>query len=223
MRVTLALKEVCFMCADKKMVVEFFDGLAARWDAENPLDPEIVEKILDLSDIRSGLNVLDVACGTGLLIPCLLDRNVASVTGVDISGAMLAEAKKKFAGNKKVHLIRADFQACQFDTPYDRCIVYDALPHFPDHAQFLRRVAGAVKPGGRLTVAQGESMETVEAKLKAMAPDLVTELPSAKELAELLQPWFVIDVCISDQEKYVVSGVRTDMPTRAVFFTKDRR
>lgn len=211
------------MCADKKMVTEFFDGLAARWDAENPLDPEIVGKILDLTDIRPGHSVLDVACGTGLLFPEFFARGASKVAGVDVSASMIGECKKKYAGNKNVHLIRADFMACHFDTPFDRCLIYDALPHFPDHPQLMRRAAGAVKPGGRLTIAMGESKEAVEAKLKALAPELSTSVPEAKELAALLAPWFIIDVCISDGEKYVVSGVRTDVPARSVFFTKDRR
>lgn len=211
------------MCADKKMVTEFYEGLAARWDAENPQDPQVVEKILELTDIRPGHSVLDVACGTGVMIGAYLARGAQHVVGVDVSTSMLSEAKKKFAGNTKVHLIRADIQACHFDTPFDRCVIFDALHHFPDVPQLLRRAAAAVKPGGRLTVAQSESKEVAEAKQKALAPELFTALPEAKDLAALLAPWFIIDVCVSDDEKYVVSGVRTDVPAQSVFFTKDKR
>ena len=53
-------------------------------------------KFLDLADIRSGVHVLDVACGTGVLFPYYLSRNVASITGVDLSADMISQARKNF-------------------------------------------------------------------------------------------------------------------------------
>jgi demethylmenaquinone methyltransferase/2-methoxy-6-polyprenyl-1,4-benzoquinol methylase len=44
-----------------------------------------------------GVSVLDVACGTGVLFPDYLARNVKSVTGIDLSPAMIDVAKVKYS------------------------------------------------------------------------------------------------------------------------------
>ena len=111
-----------------------------------------VSQILDLAEIRPGVHILDVACGTGCLFPAYLQRGASSITGVDFSPGMIAQAEKKFR-QPAVHLIRADILACRFDRPFDRCMVFNALPYFASPASLLRRLAGYVKPGGRITLA----------------------------------------------------------------------
>jgi demethylmenaquinone methyltransferase/2-methoxy-6-polyprenyl-1,4-benzoquinol methylase len=54
---------------ETKEVIEFFDRLAPGWDAEMVRSDEIIRIILDNAGVTAGKNVLDVACGTGVLIP----------------------------------------------------------------------------------------------------------------------------------------------------------
>ena len=70
---------------DKNEVIEFFDRCAPYWNEDMVRSDEIIDKILDNAGVKAGSRVLDVACGTGVLIPDYLKREVASVTGVDIS------------------------------------------------------------------------------------------------------------------------------------------
>ena len=51
--------------------------------------------ILDNACVGAGSRVLDVACGTGVLTPDYLARDVASVTAVDISPEMIRRARDK--------------------------------------------------------------------------------------------------------------------------------
>ena len=44
--------------------------------------------ILDNAKVSEGKNILDVACGTGVMIDYYLERKVNSVTGVDFSEKM---------------------------------------------------------------------------------------------------------------------------------------
>ena len=37
-------------------------------------EPEVINRILDLAQIRQGVRVLDVACGSGVLFPYFLER-----------------------------------------------------------------------------------------------------------------------------------------------------
>lgn len=201
------------MNADKKAVAAYFNTLAENWDTDNMLSPAQAAHIVELADIRAGSHVLDVACGTGTMFPYYLERGAESVTGVDISGGMIAQAKKKF-DRPNVHLIQADIQACRFDEPFDRCIMVNALTQFADFPQLLRQLAGFVKPGGRLLVACSLSREQVNAQEEG------TFLPEPEELAAMMAPWFVMDV--KEEDPYSVSGVRSDAPASTIS-AKDKR
>lgn len=85
---------------DKRDVISFFDRCAPSWDAEMIRNDEVIEKILDGAKVEAGKTVLDVACGTGVLIPDYLERNVASVLGVDISPEMIRIAREKYSREK---------------------------------------------------------------------------------------------------------------------------
>ena len=54
---------------DQKDVISFFDRCAPGWDAEMIRNEPVIRTILDNAGIRAGVDVLDVACGTGVLFP----------------------------------------------------------------------------------------------------------------------------------------------------------
>ncbi|MBR2641951.1 MAG: methyltransferase domain-containing protein, partial [Lentisphaeria bacterium] len=81
---------------DKKDIIAFFDRCAPTWDAEMIKRDEIIEQILDNAEVGAGMEVLDVACGTGVMFDYYLARNVASVTGIDISPEMAKLAAGKY-------------------------------------------------------------------------------------------------------------------------------
>ncbi len=77
---------------------EFFDRLAPGWDAaERPDIGERLERVVREAGIAPGMRVLDVGCGTGVIIPFLLNalQGTGGVTAVDISPGMLEVARGK--------------------------------------------------------------------------------------------------------------------------------
>ena len=72
---------------EKQDVIAFFDRYAPTWDANMVKNDEIINIILDNAEVGAGMDILDVACGTGVMIPYYLQRGAASVTGIDISTA----------------------------------------------------------------------------------------------------------------------------------------
>ena len=52
---------------NKQDVIAFFDRLAPGWDADLIKNDGIIEKILDNAEVEAGMDVLDVACGTGVV------------------------------------------------------------------------------------------------------------------------------------------------------------
>ena len=66
---------------NKQDVIDFFDRCAPKWDAEMIKSDNIIGKILDNAEVGEAMDILDVACGTGVMFPYYLERGVASVTG----------------------------------------------------------------------------------------------------------------------------------------------
>ena len=195
---------------NKQDVIEFFDRAASSWDAEMIKNDVIIEKILDNVEIEAGQDVLDVACGTGVMFPYYLQRGVASVTGIDISPEMAKIAEGKFSGNSKVQVICGDVESVTFPKKFDRIVVYNAFPHFPKPKRLIKILAGLLKENGRLTIAHGMSREAIDGHHKGTASKVSNGLMSADSLKKLFDPHFAVEIVISNSRMYQVSGVKRD-------------
>ncbi len=85
---------------NKSEMIRFFDMRAPSWDACEVRKDDVIDRIFDNAHICGGLDILDVACGTGVLFPHYIKRNVRSVTAIDISGGAGASYKRAFFVNK---------------------------------------------------------------------------------------------------------------------------
>lgn len=191
---------------NKAEVIEFFDSQAPMWDAEMIKDDRIVNIILDNAGIKKGTRVLDVACGTGVLFPDLLERG-ALVTGIDISAEMIKIAKTKFR-DKKIKIICGDVECMESEELFDSVVVYNAFPHFSDPEKLIDELAALTKPGGYLTVAHGMSRDRIDAHHNGSARRISNGLMPAEELADLFRKNFEITVIVSDDKMYQVCGRR---------------
>lgn len=192
---------------DKQDVIAFFDRCAPDWDAGMVRHEPVIQAILDNAGVGPGMHVLDVACGTGVLFPDYLARG-ASVTGIDISPEMARIAAEKFAGEPRVRVLCGDVEETAFPEQFDVVMVYNAFPHFPDPARLIPRLAGLVKPGGRLSVAHGMSRAAIDSHHSGAAHPVSNGLLHEEELRALLAPWCDVDVCVSDERMYQVAGTK---------------
>lgn len=191
----------------KQDVIDFFDRLAPQWDADMIRSDEIIGKILDGAQVHEGVHVLDVACGTGVLIPDYLSRNVASVTGVDISPEMVKIAQSKFPQDK-VRILCADIEQLPLEEKFDCVMVYNAFPHFPEPENLIRVLAGHLKPGGSLTVAHGMSRAEIDHHHEGSASPVSVGLMHEDALAAIFRKYLRVIVKISDEKMYQVTGVK---------------
>ncbi|MGE4353579.1 MAG: class I SAM-dependent methyltransferase [Oscillospiraceae bacterium] len=191
----------------KQDVIEFFDRLAPDWDAEMIRDDEIIRTILDNAGVKEGVSVLDVACGTGVLIPDYQKCGVSMVTGVDISPNMIAIAREKFP-QPNVRFLCSDIEEAAFETPFDCIVVYNAFPHFPDPAKLIGVLAHDLRTGGTLTVAHGMSRAKIDHRHEGSARKVSAGLMHEDALEMLFKPYFDVTVKISDDRMYQVVGVK---------------
>ena len=193
---------------EKKDVIEFFDRCAANWDAEMIKSDVIIGTILDHAEVDAGLDILDVACGTGVMFPYYLERQVASVTGIDIAPEMAKIAEEKFCQEPRVRVICGDVEDTVFDRKFDRIVVYNAFPHFPEPRRLIKGLAQLLKGDGRLTIAHGASRATIDNHHSGAASKVSNGLMSAQSLANLFEPYFEVEIQISNSRMYQVSGVK---------------
>ena len=196
---------------EKKDIIEFFDRCAPFWDADMIKSDRIIGKILDNAEVGPDMDILDVACGTGVLFDYYLERNVASVTGIDIAPKMAEIAQGKYADNPKVEVICGDVEEYAFNRKFDRVVVYNAFPHFPYPKRLIKVLAGLLKEGGRLTVAHGMSREAIDNHHSGAASKVSNGLMTAESLKKIFDAHFTVEVVVSNDYMYQVSGVKRDV------------
>ena len=190
---------------NKEIIKQFFNNFAPRWDNEPIADKKIIDTILNNAEIKEGVNVLDVACGTGVLFPFYLERNVKSITAVDLSPEMVKIAKSKFP---QADVICGDAESVSFDKQFDVIMIYNAFPHFPDPEKLIENLSKHLKDGGRLSIAHGMSKKELDDIHMKSASYISNILPECDELAEMLSPYFNVDIKISDNKMYQVTGTK---------------
>ena len=199
---------------NKETIKQFFDKCASTWDAEMIKSEEVVDKILDNAGVCEGAEVLDVACGTGVLFDNYINRKVSSIVGIDISDAMIEIAREKYLNNSSdnersnIELICDDAETFASEKKYDVVMVYNAFPHFPNQRELIKNLVSLLKEGGRLSIAHGMSREKIIEHHSGAAKDVSLELLEAKELASLMSEFLSVNIILSNDEMYQVVGVK---------------
>ena len=191
---------------DKKEIIAFFDRLAPDWDSTNLRNEEVITEILFKGGVREGVRVLDVACGTGVLFPDY-QKLGAEIVGIDISENMVRIAREKFP---QAQVICGDATDFSFEEKFDVIMIYNAFPHFDEAEKLIENLAKALRPSGRLSVAHGISEKELAECHSGSAKNVSVPLVKKEVLADMMRPYFRVDVQISDERMYMVSGVKTD-------------
>lgn len=112
---------------------------------------EVVRGWVGLDEAR----VLDFGCGIGR-VAVAVAPHAAEVTGVDISAAMIAEARRRAAGLEGVRFEATDGRALPFpDASFDLVLAVDSFPYLVRAGVLdrqLAELARVLRPGGDLLV-----------------------------------------------------------------------
>jgi 2-polyprenyl-6-hydroxyphenyl methylase/3-demethylubiquinone-9 3-methyltransferase len=134
-----------------------FSELAHRWwdqDSEfrplhqiNPLRLDWIDQLCPVS----GLRVLDVGCGGGILTDAMA-RKGAIATGIDLSTKALKVAQlhalEAATPNTTYREVSAEALAAEMPGQFDVVTCMEMLEHVPDPGSVVQACATLVKPGG---------------------------------------------------------------------------
>jgi len=135
-------------------------------------DSEIHRLLIDTAGIGPEDDVLDVACGPGL-VACEVAKVARHVTGVDLTRAMIdqAGARQKSLGLSNLTWSVGDAHPLAFpDAAFSRVITRYSFHHFTEPALVFSEMVRVCRSGGRVTVCdvfstsreQGEAYDRME-------------------------------------------------------------
>jgi SAM-dependent methyltransferase len=108
--------------------------------------------------------VLEAGCGTGAQTQAIARRSKgARIIAVDVSAASLVEARARVsaAGFANVEFRQADLLALPFaPASFDHIFLCFVLEHLPDPAATLASLRPLLRPGGTITVIEGDHGST---------------------------------------------------------------
>lgn len=183
----------------------------------------LVELLHGDTGFSPGASVLEVGCGVGAQTLTLAERSPGAVlTCVDISPDSLAEACRRAsaAGIDAITFLQADV----FDLPaaegplsagcFDHVFVCFLLEHLTNPAAALVRIRAMLKPGGTITLIEGDHGSTYFHPDSQAARDAIACQVSLQRLAggdaligrrlyPLLTAAGYHDVCVSPRQVYV--------------------
>jgi len=145
------------------LVADVFHSVAARYDLMNDLMSGGIHRIwkrftIELSGVRTGDSVLDIAGGTGDLA-AKFARIVGSegrVVLADINESMLRVGRDKLLDTGQIshiEFVQADAQTLPFpENSFDCITIAFGLRNVTDKDRALRSMLRVLKPGGRLLV-----------------------------------------------------------------------
>jgi len=119
-----------------KKFVEYYDAYVGDFNDDSNMYWSFCEK----ND-----KILEVGCGTGRVLNCLLDKGLTNITGVDTSEEMLAVARRKlnkYLKNKNLTLEKHDFTKTPINKDFNKVFItfytFNYIINKPD--KFLRNI-----------------------------------------------------------------------------------
>uniref|UniRef100_C6E106 Methyltransferase type 11 n=1 Tax=Geobacter sp. (strain M21) TaxID=443144 RepID=C6E106_GEOSM len=138
-----------------------FDAVAGNWDQEPrrvKLAQDIVSAMRRELPLDAAMEVLDYGCGSGL-VTLGLQPLVGKITGADSSKGMLEVLQRKLDEGKleNVTVQLLDLESGTLEASYDLITSAMTLHHVQDVSALIASLAGALKPGGLLALADLET------------------------------------------------------------------
>jgi ubiquinone/menaquinone biosynthesis C-methylase UbiE len=168
---------------------DYFNGLAELWDGfrSPPGTPEKLKRFVSLAVPPTARRILDIGCGTGILLEPL--RSIGTprslIVELDSAERMLVRNRQKFTGVRRLSHLCADAGCLPFlPGSFDAILCFNALPHLEPIADVLEQMLDCLLPSGILSVGHLVSSDNLNAFHAALdGPVNQDRLPRAMDLA----------------------------------------
>jgi len=171
----------------------YFNQIAPLWDTfPSPEDTESrVRRLVEqFTDGPAAGWILDAGCGTGILLPALLERHPcpSRILELDFALDMLRVNASKGLGRHRVRYACADVQRLPFrDASFALVACFGLFPHLADQQGALREFLRVLQPGGVVAIAHLMASHELNAFHAGVnGPVAGDHLPPADEVARRL-------------------------------------
>jgi ubiquinone/menaquinone biosynthesis C-methylase UbiE len=156
-----------------RMRKQYFDDHAERWLDTWYKDPATgrfdkhekdFKRLFSLLPLKPGDRVLDAGCGTGVLVPFVLERITPAgiLYELDFSEKMI-EANRGLHAQENIRFIASDAETAPLEEgSCDVVICFSCFPHFQDKEKAMTMLSRILKPRGTLVVSHFNSSEEIK-------------------------------------------------------------
>jgi ubiquinone/menaquinone biosynthesis C-methylase UbiE len=177
---------------------QFFNDHAEGWldkwckgpetgrDDNNRNDFELLFSLLPL---KRGDHVLDSGCGSGVLVPFILEkiRETGILYELDFAEKMI-EVNRSLNERDNIRFIVSDVENAPLDdASCDAVICFSCFPHFQDKGKALTAISRVLKPDGVFALAHFDSSEGINRHHRTHQAVMHDHLPDEAGMRALFQ------------------------------------
>ena len=177
---------------------QFFNDQAEKWLDMWYKDPATgrfdkhekdFKRLFSLLPLKPGDQVLDAGCGSGVLVPFILERITSAgfLYELDFAEKMI-EVNRSLHVRDNIRFIVADAENAPLDdASCDVVICFSCFPHFQDKEKAMMALSRILKPGRVFAVSHFESSEGIKKHHGSCHAVMHDHLPDEVAMRSLFQ------------------------------------
>jgi len=188
------------MIADeiKRTRKQFFNDHAEKWFDMWYKDPTTgrydkhakdFDRLFSLLSLKPGDHVLDVGCGTGVLVPFILERITPNgiLYELDFAEKMI-ETNRRLHPQENIHFIISDAENAPLEeASCDLVICFSCFPHLQDKEKAMGVISRILKPIGTFVISHFASSEELKKHHESCHAVMHDHLPDQMAIRALFQ------------------------------------
>jgi len=177
---------------------KFFNESADKWIDMWYRDPETGEqnkheadfkRLFDLMPLNPGDCVLDAGCGTGVLVPYILNAigDQGTLYELDFAENMIG-TNSTLHPDGRIHFIVSDVECAPLpETSCEVAVCFSCFPHFQDKRKAVRTIERILKPRGIMVIAHFDSSDGINSHHKSCHAVMHDHLPAGDAVRAMIE------------------------------------